>query len=121
MREIAALSNGLLQTREIAATITIGLAIYTHPTGITDEQVEELRGFDYSDREIIDVITLNVLAGAFNLIAGLEPERPKAMPPGRHMIDGDQPDPTQPNPRRGHHHEGSSCRNRPGRGTPGRP
>ena len=47
------------------------------PAGITDVQVQELRDHGYSDREIADVVgvvALNVLTGAFNLLAGLTPE-----------------------------------------------
>lgn len=48
------------------------------PTAITAAQVEELHDLGYSDREIADVVgvvALNVLTGAFNLVAGLQPMR----------------------------------------------
>ena len=56
--------------------IALGLQIYREPTSITDEQIDELRGYGYSDREISDVVgvvSLNILTGAFNLVAGLTP------------------------------------------------
>lgn len=61
----------------IAAIITLALQIYREPTSITDEQVSALREHGYSDRAIADVVgvvALNVLTGAFNLLAGLTPE-----------------------------------------------
>lgn len=82
--EIAAAREGTSPDPAVAAMITTGLAIYSHPTTITDDQVAELRAFGYTDREIVDVVgivALNVLTGAFNLIAGLEPDPPGAPPP----------------------------------------
>ncbi len=46
-------------------------------SGLTDEQILGLRDHGYSDREIVDVVgivALNILTGAFNLVAGLRPE-----------------------------------------------
>jgi alkylhydroperoxidase family enzyme len=60
----------------IAAIITLALQIYREPTSITDEQVTALREHGYSDRAIADVVgvgALNILTGAFNLLAGLTP------------------------------------------------
>lgn len=61
----------------ITAIIALALQIYREPTTITDEQVTALRDHGYSDREIVDVVgivTLNILTGAFNLLAGLTPK-----------------------------------------------
>ncbi|GAB2901889.1 carboxymuconolactone decarboxylase family protein [Streptomyces mayteni] len=61
----------------IAAIITLALQVYREPTSITDEQVIALGEHGYSDREIADVVgivALNILTGAFNLAAGLTPE-----------------------------------------------
>ena len=61
----------------IAAIIALALQVYREPASITDEQVTVLREHGYSDREIADVVgvvALNVLTGAFNLLAGLTPE-----------------------------------------------
>ncbi|MFI9825788.1 carboxymuconolactone decarboxylase family protein [Streptomyces sp. NPDC052013] len=60
-----------------AAIVTLALQIYREPTSITDEQVTALREHGYSDRVIADVVgvvALNILTGAFNLLAGLTPE-----------------------------------------------
>lgn len=75
--EIADAVAGTSPDPAVAAMIATGLAIYSNPKTITDEHVEELRGFGYVDREIIDlvgVVALNVLTGAFNLLTGLEGE-----------------------------------------------
>lgn len=60
----------------VAAIITLALQIYREPTSITDAQVTALRDYGYSDREIADVVgivSLNILTGSFNLLAGLTP------------------------------------------------
>ncbi|MFB6816659.1 carboxymuconolactone decarboxylase family protein [Streptomyces sp. NPDC056347] len=59
-----------------AAIITLALQVYREPASITDEQITALRTHGYSDRVIADVVgvvALNVLTGAFNLLAGLTP------------------------------------------------
>ncbi|MEQ7126009.1 carboxymuconolactone decarboxylase family protein [Actinopolymorpha sp. B11F2] len=61
----------------IAAMIELGLQVCREPASITDEQIEILHGHGYSDREIADVVgivALNILTGAFNLVAGLTPD-----------------------------------------------
>lgn len=60
----------------IAAIITLALQVYREPTSITEEQINALREHGYSDRAIADVVgvvALNLLTGAFNLLAGLTP------------------------------------------------
>ncbi|MFI7005584.1 carboxymuconolactone decarboxylase family protein [Streptomyces sp. NPDC050145] len=60
----------------IAAIVALALQIHREPTSITDDQVTALRAHGYSDRAIADVVgvvALNVLTGAFNLLAGLTP------------------------------------------------
>lgn len=60
----------------MAAIITLALQIYREPTEITDEQILALRGHGYSGREIagvVGIVALNILTGAFNLVAGLRP------------------------------------------------
>ncbi|MEV0118788.1 carboxymuconolactone decarboxylase family protein [Streptomyces sp. NPDC050844] len=61
----------------IAAIIALALQVYREPTSITDEQVTALRDHGYSDRamaDVVGVVALNILTGAFNLLAGLTPE-----------------------------------------------
>ncbi|EFP58364.1 alkylhydroperoxidase [Dermacoccus nishinomiyaensis] len=72
--ELAQLSTA--SRPELAAIIALGLQVYRAPASITDEQVEELRALGYSDRAIADVVgvvSLNIITGAFNLVAGLTP------------------------------------------------
>ncbi|MFB7211707.1 carboxymuconolactone decarboxylase family protein [Streptomyces sp. NPDC056255] len=60
----------------IAAITALALQVCREPTSITDEQVDALRAHGYSDRAIADVVgvvALNILTGAFNLLAGLTP------------------------------------------------
>lgn len=74
--EIELAQLGTASRADLAAMIALGLQVYREPTSITDEQIDELRGYGYSDREISDVVgvvSLNILTGAFNLVAGLTP------------------------------------------------
>ncbi|MFW6598348.1 carboxymuconolactone decarboxylase family protein [Propionibacteriaceae bacterium Y2011] len=63
----------------VAAIIHLGLQVYREPGSITDAQIDELRTLGYSDRAIADVVgvvSLNVLTGAFNLVAALTAGEP---------------------------------------------
>lgn len=65
----------------VAAMIDLGLRVYRDPTSISDEQISSLRAYGYGDREIADVVgivALNVLTGAFNLLAGVKPHEPES-------------------------------------------
>lgn len=76
--EIERAHEGTSADPAIAAIITLALRIYREPTTITDDQVGALREHGYSDRVIADVVgvvALNILTGAFNLLAGLTPGR----------------------------------------------
>ena len=58
--------------------ITLGLKVYREPTPISDEQISALYDHGYSEREITDVVgvvSLNILTGAFNPVVGLTPHR----------------------------------------------
>ncbi|MER5491405.1 carboxymuconolactone decarboxylase family protein [Streptomyces sp. NPDC002454] len=75
--EIERARRGTSADPAIAAIIALALRVHREPTSITDEQVDALRAHGYSDRAIADVVgvvALNVLTGAFNLLAGLTPE-----------------------------------------------
>ena len=74
--EIDRARNGTSADPAIAAIVTFGLQVHTTPATITDDQVVELGQHGYSERQVADVVgivALNVLTGAFNLVAGLEP------------------------------------------------
>ncbi len=74
--EIQLAQQGRSNDPAIAGMIELGLHIYRAPAAITDVQIDRLRQLGYSDREIADVVgvvSLNILTGAFNLVAGLTP------------------------------------------------
>lgn len=59
-----------------AALIAMAVRVLAEPSSISDEDVAELRAHGWSDRiiaEIVGVVTLNLLTGAFNLLVGLQP------------------------------------------------
>jgi uncharacterized peroxidase-related enzyme len=61
---------------KVAAMVAFGQQVLAAPAEITDEQVQELRDLGYSDEQIAEVVALvalNVLTGAFNLVAGIHP------------------------------------------------
>lgn len=74
--EIAEAREGTSADPAIAAIVAFGLQVYAAPATITDDQITGLRRYGYTDRQIIDVVgivAINVLTGAFNLVAGLQP------------------------------------------------
>ncbi|MEW1697210.1 carboxymuconolactone decarboxylase family protein [Streptomyces sp. NPDC093249] len=61
-----------------AALIALALRVLAEPGSLTDEDVAEVRAHGWSDRviaEVVGVVTLNLLTGAFNLLAGIQPDR----------------------------------------------
>lgn len=76
--EIDRARRGASADPAIAPMVAYGMQVYREPTAITAAQVEELHDLGYSNREIADVVgvvALNVLTGAFNLVTGLQPVR----------------------------------------------
>ncbi|MCG7309227.1 carboxymuconolactone decarboxylase family protein [Brachybacterium sp. ACRRE] len=74
--EIELARQGTSSDPAVAAIIRLGLRVYREPATVTDAQVDELRALGHSDRAIADVVgvvSLNILTGAFNLVAGLTP------------------------------------------------
>jgi AhpD family alkylhydroperoxidase len=60
-----------------ATLITYAMRVLTEPSTIADDDLAELRLHGWSDRIIADIVglvALNQLTGAFNLVAGLEPD-----------------------------------------------
>ncbi|NRQ39953.1 alkylhydroperoxidase [Nonomuraea sp. NN258] len=60
-----------------AALIGVAVRVYAEPASLSEQDVAELRGHGWSDRviaELVGLVTLNLMTGAFNLLAGLEPE-----------------------------------------------
>ncbi|MFD3533834.1 hypothetical protein [Streptomyces sp. NPDC058664] len=61
-----------------AALIGLALRILAEPGALSDEDVAEVRGHGWSDRviaEVVGVVALNLLTGAFNPLAGIQPVR----------------------------------------------
>ncbi|WP_244302849.1 carboxymuconolactone decarboxylase family protein [Leucobacter coleopterorum] len=74
--EIDLSRTGTSEDPRIAAIVAVALKVYREPSTITDAEIAELQMLGYSTREIIDVVgivSLNILTGAFNLLADLTP------------------------------------------------
>jgi AhpD family alkylhydroperoxidase len=74
--DIALARQGTATDAREAALITYAIRVLTEPGTLADADVDELRGYGWSDRVLADVVglvALNQLTGAFNLVAGLEP------------------------------------------------
>lgn len=72
--EIYAARQGGSDDPRIAVMVAYGLRVHMAPDTVTDQQIVELRQHGYTDREIAEVVgivALNVLTGAFSLVAGL--------------------------------------------------
>lgn len=76
--DIALARAGAATDPAAAALIAYANQVHQTPTTITDDQIDDLRRLGYSDRQLLDVVglvALNHLTGAFNLVAGLHPEQ----------------------------------------------
>ncbi|MEU7832944.1 carboxymuconolactone decarboxylase family protein [Nonomuraea sp. NPDC049129] len=74
--DIALARQGTSTDAREAALIALAVRVLAEPSAITDEDVAEVRAHGWSDRivaEIVGVVALNLLTGAFNLLVGLEP------------------------------------------------
>jgi uncharacterized peroxidase-related enzyme len=74
--EISLARQGTSVDPREAALIGFAVRVLAEPGSITDDDVAELRGHGWSDRvvsEVVGLVALNLLTGAFNLVAGLEP------------------------------------------------
>ena len=74
--EIDRARSGTSADATVAPMVEFGVLVYRSPSSVTDGHLDRLRTLGYSDREIADVVglvSLNVLTGTFNLVAGLEP------------------------------------------------
>ena len=74
--DIALARQGTSTDAREAALIAVALRVLADPSSLTDEDVTELRNHGWTDRtitEIVGLVALNLLTGAFNLLVGLEP------------------------------------------------
>jgi alkylhydroperoxidase family enzyme len=81
MATAPALLRGALARRgtatdpKIAAIVAFGQQVIADPAEVTDEQFDELLGLGYTQEQIAEVIglvSLQMLTGAFNLDAGID-------------------------------------------------
>jgi uncharacterized peroxidase-related enzyme len=75
-RDIELARQGTASDPKVAAIVAFAQQVAAAPAEIADEDVAGLRGHGYRDEQIADVVglvALNVLTGAFNLVAGIEP------------------------------------------------
>jgi uncharacterized peroxidase-related enzyme len=74
--EIDLARNGTSADPRIGPMVAFGQQVLAAPAEITDDEVDELRRLGYSDEQIAEVpalVALNVMTGAFNLVAGIHP------------------------------------------------
>jgi uncharacterized peroxidase-related enzyme len=72
--DIALARQGTATDRKIAAMVAFGQQVIADPAEVTDEQFDELLGLGYTREQIAEVIglvSLQMLTGAFNLVAGI--------------------------------------------------
>ena len=75
-RDIQLAREGTATDPKIAALVAYGRQLIVAPAEVSDAQIAELREYGYSDEEIAEVVALvalQQLSGAFNLVAGIEP------------------------------------------------
>jgi AhpD family alkylhydroperoxidase len=68
--------QGTATDPKIAAIVAYGQQIIAAPGEVTDTQIEQLRAQGYTREQIAEVVglvALQLLTGAFNLVAGIEP------------------------------------------------
>ena len=68
--------QGTATDPKIAALVAYGQQLIAAPGEVTDAQVAGLREYGYTDEqigEVVALVALQFLTGAFNLVAGLEP------------------------------------------------
>ena len=68
--------HGTATDPRVAAIVAFGQQVIAAPAEVDDEQIDALRSAGYSDEQIAEVVglvALQLLTGAFNLIAGIHP------------------------------------------------
>jgi uncharacterized peroxidase-related enzyme len=75
-RDIELAKQGTATDPAIASIVAFGQQVIAAPAEISDADVERLRTHGYRDEQILEVVgivSLMLLTGAFNLVAGIEP------------------------------------------------
>jgi len=68
--------QGTATDPKIAALVAYGRQLIAAPGEVTDDHIAQLRRYGYRDEQIAEVVALvalQQLSGAFNLVAGIEP------------------------------------------------
>ena len=74
-RDIQLARQGTATEPAVAAILGFALQVLASPADISDADVDAVRGHGYSDEQIAEVVglvALQLLTGAFNLVAGIE-------------------------------------------------
>ena len=77
--DIALARQGTATDAKVAAMVAFGQQVIAAPAEVTDAQLDDLRGHGYSDEqiaEVVGIVALQLLTGAFNLVAGIHPDVP---------------------------------------------
>jgi AhpD family alkylhydroperoxidase len=72
--DIALARQGTATDPKIAAMVAFGQQVIAYPAEVTDEQFDELLALGYTREQIAEVVglvSLQMLTGAFNLVAGI--------------------------------------------------
>ncbi|MFE0643689.1 carboxymuconolactone decarboxylase family protein [Streptomyces sp. NPDC058877] len=75
--DIALARQGTSADPREAALIGLALRVLAEPGALSDEDLADVRSHGWSDRiiaEVVGVVSLNLLTGAFNLLAGIQPD-----------------------------------------------
>ena len=75
-RDIELAKQGTATDPAIASIVAFGQQVIAAPAEITDADVERLRSHGYRDEqiaEVVGIVSLMLLTGAFNLVAGIGP------------------------------------------------
>jgi alkylhydroperoxidase family enzyme len=75
-QEIQLARQGTATDPVIAALVAYGRQLIAAPAKVSDAQIAELRDYGYSDEQVAEVVALvalQQLSGAFNLVTGIEP------------------------------------------------
>ncbi|GAA2443677.1 peroxidase-related enzyme [Actinomadura vinacea] len=74
--DIALARQGTSTDSREAALLAFAIRVLAEPSSLTGDDVTALREHGWSDRviaEVVGLVTLNMLTGAFNLVAGIQP------------------------------------------------
>jgi AhpD family alkylhydroperoxidase len=82
--DIVLARQGTAADPKVAALVAFAQQVLAAPAEIGDADIERLKSLGWTDAQIADVVglvALNVMTGAFNLVAGIHPAAPAAPRP----------------------------------------